>query len=78
MRAAGKRPAEFLSTHPASETRIENLVTEWQKTLPLYNQALAEGRRPDCGGASPRYVKEEDGQEEPGNEEQQEPEKEGT
>ena len=55
---AENRPAEFLSTHPASETRIENLVNEWQKTLPLYNQALAEGRRPDCGGASPRYVKE--------------------
>ena len=69
----GKRPAEFLSTHPASETRIENLVNEWQKTLPLYNQALAEGRRPDCGGASPRYVKEV----EPGSEEQV-PEQEGT
>jgi predicted Zn-dependent protease len=55
---AENRPAEFLSTHPASETRIENLVNEWQKTLPLYNQALAEGRQPDCGGASPRFVKE--------------------
>ena len=52
----GKRPAEFLSTHPASETRIENLINEWQKTLPLYNQALAEGRTPECGGQSPRYV----------------------
>ena len=53
---AGKRPAEFLSTHPASETRIENLINEWQKTLPLYNQAREEGRIPDCGGKSPRYV----------------------
>jgi len=54
---AENRPAEFLSTHPASETRIENLVNEWQKTLPLYNQAQSEGRQPDCGGASPRFVK---------------------
>ena len=54
--SAGKKPAEFLSTHPASETRIESLINEWQKALPLYNQAVAEGRTPDCGGKSPRYV----------------------
>jgi len=53
---ADRKPAEFLSTHPASETRIENLIGEWQKTLPLYNQAQAGGRSPDCGGKSPRYV----------------------
>ena len=52
---AGNRPAEFLSTHPASETRIENLINEWQTTLPLYNQAVAGGREPDCGGDSPRF-----------------------
>ena len=57
---AENRPAEFLSTHPASETRIENLINEWQKTLPLYNQAIAEGRAPDCGGDSPRFKKEEE------------------
>jgi len=45
---AEKAPPEFLSTHPASETRIENLVSEWQKTLPLYNQAKEEGHVPDC------------------------------
>ena len=50
------KPAEFLSTHPASETRIEQLINEWQKTLPLHNEAKAEGRIPDCGGKSPRYV----------------------
>jgi len=43
-----KKPAEFLSTHPASETRIEALVSEWPKTLPLYNVAKEEGRIPDC------------------------------
>ena len=51
-----QRPPEFLSTHPSSDTRIENLISEWQKTLPLYNAAVAEGRTPDCGGQSPRYV----------------------
>ena len=56
--SADRKPAEFLSTHPASETRIENLVGQWQKTLPLYNQAQAEGRTPDCGGKSPRFVEE--------------------
>jgi predicted Zn-dependent protease len=55
---SGKKPAEFLSTHPASETRIENLINQWQKTLPLYNEAKAEGRLPDCGGRSPRFVDE--------------------
>ena len=43
-----KKPAEFVSTHPSSETRIESLVSEWPKTLPLYNKALEEGRVPDC------------------------------
>ncbi|MBT8102389.1 MAG: M48 family metallopeptidase [Gammaproteobacteria bacterium] len=43
-----KKPAEFMSTHPASETRIEALVSEWPKTLPLYNQAVEEGRVPTC------------------------------
>lgn len=54
--SSNKKPAEFLSTHPASETRIENLISEWQKTLPLYNQALVDGRVPECGGQSPRFV----------------------
>jgi predicted Zn-dependent protease len=43
-----KEPPEMLSTHPTSETRIENLVSQWQKTLPLFNQALADGREPNC------------------------------
>ena len=46
--SSDKAPAEFLSTHPANETRIENLVSEWQETLPLYNEAVAEGRVPTC------------------------------
>ena len=46
--AGDKRPPEMLSTHPTSESRIENLVNEWQKTLPIYNQALADGKEPGC------------------------------
>jgi predicted Zn-dependent protease len=53
--ASDKKPAEFMSTHPSSETRIENLVSEWQKTLPLYNEARANGFVPECG-VNPRYT----------------------
>ena len=53
---AENKPAEFLSTHPASETRIENLINKWQQTLPMYNEAREQGRNPDCGGKSPRFV----------------------
>ena len=45
----GKREqAEFLSTHPSSEKRIESLISEWSKTLPLYNEAQAAGHTPNC------------------------------
>ncbi len=47
-RSGKKAPPEHLSTHPASETRIENLISQWQKTLPIYNQALADGKNPTC------------------------------
>ena len=43
-----KAPAEFASTHPSSSTRIDSLVGEWIKVLPLYNEARAKGRIPDC------------------------------
>ena len=44
----GNEPAEFMSTHPSSENRIEALISEWSKTLPLYNEAQAAGRQPNC------------------------------
>jgi predicted Zn-dependent protease len=44
----GKEPAEFLSTHPSSDKRIDSLVSEWSKTLPLYNAAMQAGRMPNC------------------------------
>ncbi|HNP36377.1 MAG TPA: M48 family metallopeptidase [Woeseiaceae bacterium] len=47
--AGGDEPAEFLSTHPSSEKRIDALVSQFGKTLVLYNEAQSEGRKPDCG-----------------------------
>lgn len=44
----GKAPAEFASTHPSSSSRIDSLVGEWIKVLPLYNEALEQGRNPNC------------------------------
>lgn len=43
-----KAPAEFASTHPSSSSRIDSLVGQWIKVLPLYNEAHAQGRIPDC------------------------------
>ena len=48
MNEAGKEPAEFMSTHPSSEKRIDALISQWGDTLPLYNEALSAGRDPNC------------------------------
>jgi len=45
---AKKSPPAFLSTHPTNDTRIENLISEWQVTLPIYNQAQENGKNPQC------------------------------
>ena len=44
----GGKAAEFMSTHPSSESRIEALISEWPTVLPLYNEAQAAGRNPNC------------------------------
>jgi len=44
----GKEPAEFTSTHPSGDKRIEDLIGQWQVTLPLYNDALEAGHQPNC------------------------------
>ena len=46
--AGGNGPAEFQSTHPSPENRIESLISQWIEVLPLYNEAHEAGRIPDC------------------------------
>lgn len=46
--AGGKAPAEFMSTHPSGDKRIEDLISEWSTTLPMYNDALESGHQPNC------------------------------
>lgn len=45
---AGEAPAEILSTHPSSEKRIDQLVSEFGTALKLYNEAKEAGRTPNC------------------------------
>lgn len=44
----GDRPPEWLSTHPHPESRIEELRDRMPRAMKLYEQARAQGRRPDC------------------------------
>ncbi|WP_251358319.1 M48 family metallopeptidase [Kangiella sp. TOML190] len=44
----GKKPPEFLSTHPANQTRINQLNARMPESLKLYQQARAQGKRPNC------------------------------
>jgi predicted Zn-dependent protease len=46
--SAGQAPPEFMSTHPSHATRITELQAQMSEALPLYEQARASGRRPDC------------------------------
>ena len=41
-------PPEWWSTHPSSDTRIDDLIAELTGVLPLYNEARAGGKVPDC------------------------------
>ena len=45
----GRNPSEFLSTHPAHETRIQDLKEYMPKALSLWRQARASGKNPLCG-----------------------------
>ncbi|GAB3383146.1 M48 family metallopeptidase [Spongiibacter taiwanensis] len=42
------QPPEFLSTHPSHETRISDLKKGMPKANKLYQQAVAQGRKPNC------------------------------
>jgi len=46
--AGGGQPPEFLSTHPSHGTRIADLQARMSEALPLYEEARAAGRRPNC------------------------------
>lgn len=50
----GAAPPELLSTHPAPGTRIQQLDAQVSRYMPLYQQALAEGRKPSCDRLKPR------------------------
>lgn len=44
----GQQPAEFMSTHPAHATRIQQLEQHLPKAMSLFQQAQAAGRQPQC------------------------------
>lgn len=44
----GENPAEFLSTHPSHDTRIEDLRTHMPKATELQQQANAADKKPSC------------------------------
>lgn len=45
----GASPPEFMSTHPSNRHRIEGLQARIPDVMPLYQQAQANGRTPNCG-----------------------------
>jgi len=54
MQAAEKgSPPEFLSTHPAHDTRIHDLQKRMPSALALYQEAKAKGGIPHCTTSSP-------------------------
>jgi predicted Zn-dependent protease len=44
----GQQPVEFLSTHPANATRIQNLEQHMPQAMVFYQQAQAMGKQPHC------------------------------
>jgi predicted Zn-dependent protease len=47
-RAGGEAPPEILSTHPSNSTRIHDLQARLAQDQPIYQQAKAQGRTPQC------------------------------
>ena len=47
--SSGSRPPQWLSTHPNPENRIRELQQRADALVPVYEQARAAGRRPNCG-----------------------------
>lgn len=48
-KAGGGQPLEFLSTHPAHETRLQELDAAMAPALAKFEAARREGRQPACG-----------------------------
>jgi predicted Zn-dependent protease len=48
-KAGGGQPLEFLSTHPAHETRLQELDAAMPPALAKFEDARREGRQPACG-----------------------------
>lgn len=46
--AGGGGTPEFLSTHPSDQTRTADLQKRIAQEMPVYEQAVAAGRRPKC------------------------------
>jgi predicted Zn-dependent protease len=46
--ASGSRPPQWLSTHPDPQSRIRELQQRATALVPVYEQARASGRRPNC------------------------------
>jgi len=46
--AGGGGTPEFLSTHPSDQTRTAALQSRIAQDMPVYEQAVAAGRRPKC------------------------------
>ena len=46
--SSGQEPVEFLSTHPAHATRIQDLEQHMLQSMSLYEHAKALGKQPRC------------------------------
>ncbi len=46
---SGNRPPQWLSTHPDPQARITELRSRAGGLMPVYEQARAAGRTPNCG-----------------------------
>jgi predicted Zn-dependent protease len=44
----GQQPLEFMSTHPAHATRIQDLNNHMPQAITLFQQAQAAGKQPHC------------------------------
>jgi predicted Zn-dependent protease len=46
--SGGKQPAEFMSTHPSHDSRIQDLQNRMAHAMELSNKAHAAGKNPQC------------------------------